>query len=96
MDSLDFATSVAQGLDVELPSVADIEGWDRLQAGAARLARELKFPLDGCDYDRPCPDHPEEFLLRETTVTPGGSVVARFTCLCAFAIPADVASPSNA
>ena len=94
MDAIDFATSVAKGLGMELPSVLDVTGWDRLSAGAARLAKELSFPLaGGCDYSTPCPKHPEDFLFRVTRVSGVVSgAVGRWTCQCVATVPATLIS----
>lgn len=81
MDAIDFATSVARGLDIELPSVMDLAAWDRLTADAARLARELGFPLAGADYDRMCPTHSDDFVMRSLPSVWDGRILT-FTCGC--------------
>jgi len=69
------------GRDGEFPSAADVATWDRLASSAARMARELKIPLEGSDYDRRCPLHPDDFVMRSVaSVWPGR--VKTFTCGC--------------
>ncbi len=83
MDVSDFATSVAQGLNIEPPHVADVVGWDRLAGGAARLAKELGIQLEGCEYGQPCETHPDDFLIRSAPSVWGDHLRVRtFSCGC--------------
>jgi hypothetical protein len=94
MDAFDLANNLASyllgdardeedrhfGRDGQFPSVADTAAWDRLTAQAAKMAKELGVQLEGCEYDRPCAVHPEDFLMR-TVKGPFGETLT-FTCAC--------------